>query len=141
MFAMRRTNSLQIMIVSVACAAGLMAQDLPRAAMLYQDLLRQDSNQVLARTAQLDLANFFATQQRYPEAAAAYEQFLRYYANYDQIEQINLMLGVIYARYLDNPLRAKEYLQKALARLHTSREVELAKSELAHIDGTIPPMA
>jgi membrane associated rhomboid family serine protease len=122
-----------------AATQALTEHDLPRAAALYQQMIASGPEQVLSRTSQLDIANFFAHEQRYPEAAAAYEQFLRYYANYEQIEQIHLMLGVIYSRYLNNPSRAKDYLQRALSRLHTAREVELAKSELAHVEGMIPP--
>src|ERR1700722_2987983 len=124
-----------------AATQAVAGHNLPLAASLYQQLIALNPDQVLARTAQLDIANYLTSQQHYAEAAAAYEQFQRYYANYDQIEQVNLMLGVIYARYLNNPLRAKEYLVRALSRLHTSREVELAKSELAHVEGMIPPMA
>jgi len=117
------------------------AHDLPEAADLYGQLIALDSNQVMARGVQLDLANFLASQQRYPEAAAAYEQFLRFYPNYDQIEQVDLMLGVIYSRYLNKPLRAKECLLRAIARLHFSREIDLAKAELAHVEATMPPGA
>jgi membrane associated rhomboid family serine protease len=112
---------------------------LPVAASLYRQLIAQDANQTLSRTAQLDMANYLASQQEYAQAAAAYEQFNRFYANYDRIEQVNLMLGMIYSRYLNEPQKAKDCLIKAIPRLHNPREVEMANAELVHIEASLPP--
>ncbi len=76
--------------------------NLPHAAYLFLELKKLDPNQVLSRQAQLDVANQLASQQFYAQAAEAYEQFLSHYPNFDQIEQVELMLGVIYARYLQH---------------------------------------
>ncbi len=96
-----------------------------------------DPSQVLSRQAQLDVANQLASQQLYAEAAEAYEQFIASYKKFEQIEQVELMLGLIYARYLERYDRAKEYLLRALARLHGERQIELARAELKRIE----PMA
>jgi membrane associated rhomboid family serine protease len=69
------------------------------------------------------------SQQLYSDAAEAYELFLANYKNFEQIEQVELMLGLIYARYLERYDKAKEYLLRALARLHGDRQVQLAKTE------------
>jgi outer membrane protein assembly factor BamD (BamD/ComL family) len=82
----------------------------------------------------MDIANFLASRHEYPQAAAAYEQLLRFYPTYEQIEQVDLMLGMIYGRYLNQPDRAKENLRRAISRMHFSRDLELAKSELAHLE-------
>jgi len=111
----------------------------PRAALLFQELKRLDSQQVLSRQAQLEVANQLASQQLYAEAADAYEQFIKHYANFDQIEQVELMLGLIYARYLGAYEQAREYLLRAMARLHGEREVSLARAELARIDDLLGP--
>jgi outer membrane protein assembly factor BamD (BamD/ComL family) len=108
--------------------------DLPRAAELYLQLRGVDPEQVLARQAQLDVANQLNAQQLYPEAAEAYEAFLRSYPKFEQIEQVELMLGLIYARYLSQYDRAKGYLVKAIARLHGERELSMARSELQRIE-------
>jgi len=94
---------------------------------------------VLSRQAQLEVANQLASQQLYAEAADAYEQFIKHYANFDQIEQVELMLGLIYARYLGAYEQAREYLLRAMARLHGEREVSLARAELARIDDLLGP--
>jgi outer membrane protein assembly factor BamD (BamD/ComL family) len=106
---------------------------MPKAAELYIELKLADPAQVLSRQAQLDVANQLAAQQRYPQAAEAYELFLRHYPKFEQIEQVELMLGLIYARYLGLYERARECLLKASARLHSENELEMARSELSRI--------
>jgi hypothetical protein len=101
---------------------ALTARDHSKAAELYLQLHQLDPEQVLARQAQLDIANQLASQQLYPQAADAYEL------------QVELMLGLIYARYLDRHDRAKEYLLRAMARLHGDRELKLAREELKRIE-------
>jgi membrane associated rhomboid family serine protease len=113
--------------------------NLPHAAYLFLQLKNLDPNQVLSRQAQLDVANQLASQQSYPQAADAYEQFLTHYPNFEQIEQVELMLGVVYARYLQRYLRARQLLLRALARLHTEREIQWARSELQRIEPLIAP--
>ena len=81
-----------------------------------------------------DVANQLASQQFYPQAAEAYELFLRYYKNFEQVEQVELMLGLIYARYLNRYAAARECLIRAMARLHNDRELQLARSELARVE-------
>lgn len=108
-------------------------RNLPRAAELFLQLKQLDSKQVLSRQAQLDIANQLAAQQLYAPAVEAYEQFLHHYPNFEQIEQVQLMLGLIYARYLNQPDRARELLVRAMARLHNDREIQMARSELSRI--------
>jgi membrane associated rhomboid family serine protease len=108
--------------------------NLPHAAYLFLELKKLDPTQVLSRQAQLDVANQLASQQFFDQAAEAYEQFLTHYPNFEQIEQVELMLGVIYARYVNRYERARQLLLRALARLHTEREIQWARSELARIE-------
>lgn len=109
---------------------ALAHHNLPHAAILFLELKAIDPNQVLSRQAQLDVANQLASQQFYEQAAEAYEQFLRHYPNYAPIENVQLMLGLIYARYLDRPARARQLLQHALQRLHGEPEQRLAREAL-----------
>lgn len=113
--------------------------NLPHAAYLFLELKKLDPTQVLSRQAQLDVANQLASQQLFQEAADAYEQFLTHYPNFEQIEQVELMVGVIYARYLQRYERARQLLLRALARLHTEREIQWARSELTRIEPLIAP--
>ena len=108
--------------------------NLPHAAILFLDLRTLDPRQVMARQAQLDIANQLASQQFFPQAADAYEQFMRHYPNFEQIEQVQLMLGLICGRYLEQYDQAKTLLTAAVNRLHGEREVSMAKAELERIE-------
>ena len=88
---------------------------------------------MLSRQAQLDIANQLASQQFYTQAAEAYEAFLAHYPNFEQIEHVQLMLGLIYARYLNQYERAHAFLSKAMKRLRGERELQLARAELERI--------
>jgi membrane associated rhomboid family serine protease len=112
--------------------------DMDSATRKFLELRSIDARQVLARQAQLDVANHLAGQQKYAEAAEAYEQFLVHYPKYDQTEQVLLMLGIIYARYLGQYTKAKQHLQAALPRLFGEREQQMARTELARIEPMVP---
>jgi outer membrane protein assembly factor BamD (BamD/ComL family) len=107
--------------------------EVEQAAKLYLELRAIDPNQVLARQTQLDVANQLFSQQTCGAAAEAYELYLRHYPKADQIENVHLICGIIYARYLQRYDKAKEHLEAALPKLHAERDVELAKTELARV--------
>jgi hypothetical protein len=113
--------------------------EMDAAARKFLELRSIDAKQVLSRQAQLDVANHLAGQQKYAEAAEAYEQFLVHYPKYDQTEQVLLMLGIIYARYLAQYAKAKQHLQAALPRLFGEREQQMARAELTRIEPLIGP--
>lgn len=100
---------------------------------LYLELHAIDPQQVLARQNQLDIANQLYAQGIHAAAADAYEGFLRSYPKSDQVGQVQLMLGLLYARYLNRPDMARGHLSGAAEKLHNEREIELARQELAKI--------
>jgi hypothetical protein len=51
---------------------------------------------------------------------------------------VELMLGLLYARYLHQDDRAKSHLQAVAGRVHGGRELELAREELAAIEARAP---
>ncbi len=117
---------------------SIASHDLDRATKLYLELKALDPHQVLARQSQLDIANHLAHQQLYPQAVEAYEMYLRQYPRTDRTDQVELMLGLIFARYLAQYERAREYLTRAIGKLHGDRELALAKEELSRIEPLIP---
>ena len=117
-----------------AVQAALLSADLPRAATLYRQLLVEHPEQVLAEQAQLDIATQLASEQRYDVAARAYELFLHRYPAYPQRPQVQLILGLIYVNYLDQPGRGRELLSEARPRLDES-ERSLADRTLQRIGG------
>src|SRR5439155_17303795 len=103
---------------------ALSRRDPAAAANLYVQLKQVDTNQVMSRQAQLDIATQLHHEARYPQAAEAYETLLKNYPTVERAEQVELMVGLIYARYLNQFDRAKEHLSKAVPRLHAGRECE-----------------
>ena len=82
-------------------ANSVYRHDLQTAAQQYLNLMSLDSGQILPRQHLLDIANQLASEGEYNNAASVYEKFLTHYANYEHIEQVELMLGIIYSRYLN----------------------------------------
>jgi membrane associated rhomboid family serine protease len=114
-----------------AISEAVARHDMDTAVQRFTELRAIDPRQVVSRQAQLDIANHLAALQRYNEAAGAYEAFLQTYPKYDQIEQVQLMLGIVYSRYLGRYAEAKQHLEAALPRLFGEREQALARAELA----------
>lgn len=105
----------------------------------YQKLLQVDPQQVLSRQTQLDIASELYTTGHHAAAAAAYEGYLRQYARgRESVEQVQLILGLIYTRYLGRHDRARELLTAALERLQTEREIGIAREELARMPWPAP---
>lgn len=123
----------QISNVRAAVLEAVSRHDLPTGAHLYLQLKEIDPQQVLPKQAQLDIANQLAGEQKFTQAADAYEAYLRVYPKAEQIEQIELMLGLIYARYLSNYEHARHFLDRATLRLHDPGALAMAREELARI--------
>ena len=111
--------------------AGRMAQrNLSAAAEKYLGLIALDSSQILPRQYLLDIANQLASESRHADAAKAYEQFLAHYDKYEYIEQVQLMLGLLYSRYLEQSSRAKKYLTAAAEKLSDPGQLKMCRDEL-----------
>ena len=122
-----------LMQIRAQIADALADHDLDNATNLYNHLLVEDDQQVMNQQQQLDLANHLMAQKQYGTAARAYELFLKTYPAYDQREQVQLILGLIYARYLAQPDRARDLLTEALPRLKETDQQELARQTLAEV--------
>jgi membrane associated rhomboid family serine protease len=123
----------QIMALRGRISAALASHDLPGAANLYAQLLRIDPSQVMGQDQQLDLANQFMVGQRYEDAARAYELYLNTYKNPPRREEVELILGLIYVRYLARRQRARELLTAALSHLRDPTQIELARGLLMEL--------
>ena len=111
----------------------MMQRNLPAAAELFIELMKQDSEQILPRQQLLDIANQLAGDNKHAESARAYEQFLSHYRTYEYAEQVELMLGVIYSRYLNQPGPAAKHLQIAEKKLTDPGQLKMCRDELARI--------
>jgi hypothetical protein len=114
--------------------AGRIAQrNLPAAAQLYLELMELDSQQLLPRQYLLDIANQLASENEHTQAARAYEQFLTHYSNYEYVEQVELMLGILYSRYLENREQASKHLQAAAKKLSDPGQLKMCQDELTKL--------
>jgi membrane associated rhomboid family serine protease len=111
----------------------LLQRNLPAAAEVYLELMRHDSEQILPRQQLLDIANQLAGDNKHAESVRAYEQFLAHYGNYEHAEQVELMLGIIYARYLNEAKAAAKYLQAAAKKLSDPGQLKMCQDELARL--------
>jgi membrane associated rhomboid family serine protease len=110
-------------------------RNLSDAADRYLELMKLDSKQVLPRQHLLDIANQLTSDKRAAESAQAYEQFLTHYSGYEYAEQVELMLGILYSRYLNQPQQAVKHLQAAAEKLTDRAQLEMCKAELARLRG------
>jgi len=111
----------------------MLERNLSAAAALYLELMNHDSEQILPRQNLLDIANQLAGDNKHTEAAQAYEQFLTYYSTYEYAEQVELMLGILYCRYLNQPKLAIKHLQAACEKLTDPGQLKMCNDELAHL--------
>jgi len=126
----------QIMQLRSEISNRIMQRNLPAAAEAYLELMEQDSEQILPRQQLLDIANRLAGENKHAESARAYEQFLSHYGTYEYAEQVELMLGVIYSRYLNQPELAIKHLQIAEKKLIDPGQLKMCRDELARIQNS-----
>ncbi|MDD4892092.1 MAG: hypothetical protein PHU85_19390, partial [Phycisphaerae bacterium] len=107
--------------------------DARAAGLLYSQLLGIDSEQALPAKQQVDLGTYLMSDGQHRLAGAAFESLLAHYPTFEAKDHIELLLGVLYSRYLNNPVRARQYLEHALPQLRNPNDRELAERELAHV--------
>jgi len=124
---------LMAMRTTVSDAIG--RHDMDQAVTLYEQLVDADANQVMPRQQQLDLANRMMAIGHYDGAARAYELYLNTFKADADRDQVQLLLGLIYTRYLQRRQRARELLLSAGARLQQPEQRALVQALLHEIDG------
>jgi len=111
----------------------LAQRNLPAAAALYIDLMALDDQQILPRQQLLDVANQLAGENNHAESARAYEQFLAHYGAYEHAEQVELMLGILYSRYLHRTEPAVRHLEAAVRKLTDPGQLRMCRDELGRL--------
>ena len=109
------------------------AANLAGAAQAYLELMAIDPQQILPRQQMLDVANQLMLAGQWVDSAYAYEKFMKHYSNYEHAEQVQLMLGILYSRYLNEPATAVKYLESAVGRLTDAGQLKMCKDELARL--------
>jgi membrane associated rhomboid family serine protease len=108
-------------------------RNISSAVQIYLELMSLDSGQILPRQQLLDIANQLAGENRHTEAAKAYEHFLTHYSSYEYAEQVQLMLGLLYSRYLGHREDAIKHLQAAVQKLSDPGQIKMCQNELARL--------
>ena len=106
------------------------AGDLDKASAEYIEIMRIDDSQTMPRQQQLDIANHLMSRGEAQDAANAYVLFKEKYPKYNYIEQIDLMLGILYSRYLNKPQKAIDHLNAALEGLSDKGQIEMCENEI-----------
>lgn len=91
----------------------LEGEDETAMASAYRRMLEGDPGAVLPRDAQLEVANRLYGAGEKDLAASAYERFLSRYGTDTEASVVQLMLGLICARHLNDPMQAKALLAQA----------------------------
>jgi TolA-binding protein len=103
----------------------------------YRRLLDQHgattASALLSRKSQYDLANGLFAAGDHQTAATAYRLFMEGYPKDAELPTVRLMLGLINARYLNDPVKAKQEINEALPGLADGEHKELAKELLAEL--------
>ncbi|OQY04976.1 MAG: hypothetical protein B6I25_06310 [Planctomycetales bacterium 4572_13] len=120
----------QIMDLRSRISGAMNNRNASQAAGLYLKLLEIDPSQILPRQLQLDIANQLMAEGQWQPSADAYQQFLARYSSYEHAEQVHLMLGLLYSRYLNHPQAAAEYLNQAKDKLSDSNQKEMCRQEI-----------
>ena len=115
-------------------SAAMAAHDPAKAAQLYRDMVQKHGPQTLSQTNQFDLANQLFAEQDHALAAQTYQNLLAAYPRHPDRGKAQLMLGLLYARYLNRPDDAKPLLQEASQRLDGD-EAAVARQVLGEVGG------
>jgi len=111
--------------------------DLDGGAGAYRALLREhgatEGAATLSRAHQITVANHLFSSGDHQTAALAYERFLSAYGNDGEAPGVRLMLGLIYARYLNDPVRGKTLITEAKGKLRSDDEERLAEELLEEL--------
>jgi len=111
----------------------LAQRNLAAAAALYLDLMALDDQQILPRQQLLDIANQLAGENNHAEAVRAYERFLTHYSSFEHAEQVELMLGILYSRYLHRAEPAIRHLEAAVRKLSDPGQLKMCRDELGRL--------
>ena len=126
-------HQIQVMDLRARIVQHLAEQRFEEAADDYARLIDLDPAQVMGRQHQFDLANQLMAAGNHQTAARAYELFLTAYRSDVQKNQVELMLALIYTRYIPRHSRANELLQTIMPRMSDRDQIELAQILVAEL--------
>jgi membrane associated rhomboid family serine protease len=119
-------------------------QNASAAAELYNELRAKDPQQCLSERYQLEIAREFYRTNRFEPAAAAFERFVECYPNSPEMANVQLLLGIIYARDLRQLETAEKHLSQSMDKLRDEQRrdqcIEWLKSVRSALGRPVPEM-
>ncbi|MCH7721159.1 MAG: rhomboid family intramembrane serine protease [Planctomycetes bacterium] len=112
-------------------------EQVAEAASLYETLVSVDARQCLADRQQVQIAREFYATGRFPQAAAAFERYLKSYGQGPEGNEIRLLLGIIHARDLKQYETAEGHLEKVYKTLSNPDHREQCKRWLLEVRGAL----
>ena len=99
-----------------AVSAAISNDDLAGAEIAFELLLAEHGAEaaLLSRQRHYELANHLFQSGNHQTAAIAYERFIHGYPNDRELAHTKLMLGLISARYLNDPIRGERLIREAM---------------------------
>lgn len=116
-------------------------RDYVEAAARYETLVQKQPEACLPRRQMLEVANQLMTAGRYRPAASAYETFLKHFPTDAEAQQVKLVLGIIYAKYLELNDKAQKHLRECVARLNNPEQIKQARHWLDTVTAALGPGA
>ncbi|MCP4712700.1 MAG: rhomboid family intramembrane serine protease, partial [Planctomycetes bacterium] len=126
-------EQLQVQKLRADISQAVSTSNLNEAIDAYYQILKIEPEHVLPQQQQLDIANKLAHLGQHEQAAHAYELFIKSYSRYPFLEQVQLMLGLIYSRYLKNQEKARQHLQAAFEKLSNPIQRQMCQDELENL--------
>lgn len=129
------------MLLRADVSAALSAVDVPKALDAYRQLLRQfptiPGAITLNRANMLAIGNYAFSAKDFPLAARAYELFLDGYPRDAERAHVKLMLGLVKARYLNEPETARPLITDAASTIQDDHHAALARELLDELNARL----
>lgn len=116
---------------------ALNGSDYKLAVELWEKLVSRYPDQCLPRRQMQDVANQLVTMNRFPQAASAYERYLKNYPQAPDRDQVRLLLGIIYARNLQQYESAAAHLRESLTYLTQPQQRDAATQWLNAVSAAL----
>lgn len=115
--------------------SAISAGDMDAAVRAYRDLLKAHGLEasLLSRQRQYDLANHLYQIGEFSMASLAYQRFLGGYPGEREGATIKLILAIIDARHLNDPIRAERFAREAIAEGLNHDDLQLARAILREL--------
>ena len=105
----------------------------------YEQLTQLNPDQSLPRQQQLAIARLLYSRKKYPQAAGAFEMYLKQYPKDREIDETRLLVGIIYARDLEQYEAAEGHLKLALDSLIDAGRKQQCQQWLDRVTALLRP--